>query len=207
MTTHLCVYAKFSKYRRLLINKHNKVINEVHMHCLNRGTAPVQHGRRVEMSPSGRVTLTWEGTLKPKLVWHWQVLQISIKPRVSSVRPFVCCFDLLPATAPPHMCGGEHAPPPLNTFPHINKPYRCRNAWGPALTQLLEFSPLIKPNVWDVFHLRSPVSTHTDSQKQHKPPAHLLAPRYLSAHGPQARGRRSESGDKMVVKDTHRFKL
>lgn len=32
---------------------------------------------------------------------------------------FVCVFDLLLTTAPPDMCGGEPAPPPLNTFsPH-----------------------------------------------------------------------------------------
>lgn len=57
---------------------------------------------------------------------------------------FVCFFDLLLTTAPPNMCGGEPTPPPLNTFPHINKPCHCRNAWGPVLSLLLEFSPLIR---------------------------------------------------------------
>lgn len=107
---------------------------------------------------------------------------------------FVCCFDLLLTTAPPNMCGGEPAPPPLNTFPHINKPYRCRNAWGPAFTQLLESSLLIR-RLFGTFHRHTPVSTHTDSQKQHEPPAHLLALRYPSTHGPQVRDRRCDSGD------------
>lgn len=64
-------------------------------------------------------------------------------PRIQC-QAFVCFFDLLLTTAPPNMCGGEPTPPPLNTFPHINKPCRCRNAWGPVLSLLLEFSPLIR---------------------------------------------------------------
>ena len=91
-----------------------------------------------------RVTSTFEGTIKRRLVWHGQVLRLSINLRVSGVRPLfaflIYCWPL------PHLTCAEESPlpPPLNTLPHINKPYRCRNAWGPALSLPLEFSPLIR---------------------------------------------------------------
>lgn len=111
---------------------------------------------------------------------------------------FVCFFDLLLTTAPPNMCGGEPAPPPLNTFPHINKPCRCRNAWGPALSLLLEFSLLIRW-LFRVLHRHTPISKRTDLQTLHKPPTHLLALCFPSTHEPQVRGWQCYSKDKMVI--------
>lgn len=80
--------------------------------------------------------------------WSW----------VSSVRPFVCFFDLLLTTAPSNMCGREPTPPSLNTFPHINKPSRCRNAC--ALAVLLKPSSTITP-LFKMLH--NAVSKHNDS--------------------------------------------
>lgn len=51
-------------------------------------------------------------------------------------------------------------------------------------------------------HRHTPVSTHTDAQTQHKPPTHLLALWFPSTRGPQVRGRRCDSEEKMVIKGT-----
>lgn len=132
-------------YRSLLVNKHIEVISDIHIHHPNRETATVQHSRCVEMSTT--VILPW--TVKAKKNKTGACVAIAgaaaeyKAPRIQC-QAFVCFFDLLLTTAPPNMCGGEPAPPPLNTFPHINKPCRCRNAWGPVLSLLLEFSLLIR---------------------------------------------------------------
>lgn len=96
------------------------------------------------MSHFGHFTLICEGTLKSEACVALAGAADEYKALSIQCEAFVNCFDLLLTTAPPNMCGGEPTPAPLNTFPHINKPYRCRNAWGPALTQLLEFSLLIR---------------------------------------------------------------
>lgn len=69
-------------------------------------------------------------------------------------------FDLLLTTAPSNMCGREPTPPPLNTFPHINKPSHYRNAWGPALSVLLKRSSMIT-SLFKTLH--TAVSMHNDS--------------------------------------------
>lgn len=108
------------------------------------------------MSHSDHVTLTCEGTIKSEACVALAGAAVAHKALSIQCQVFVCHFDLLLTTAPPNMCVGEPPRPPLNTFPHINKPYRCRNAWGPALTQLLEFSLLIR-RLFGTFRRHTPV--------------------------------------------------
>lgn len=78
---------------------------------------------------------------------------------------------------PPH-------PPSLNTFPCINKPCRCRNAWGPALSLLLESSLLIR-GLLGVLH---PHTLPPPNGLTRWTGRHICSPQRLrSAHRTQAR--------------------
>lgn len=141
--TSLC-FCQVLKYHSHLINKHSKVISDIPVRHANRRLATAQHSRSMEVSRSSRDTETCKGTIKSKVCVALAGAAADYKALSIQCQAFVCFFDLLLTTGPPKICEGRACSPPLNTFPHINKPYRCRNAWGPALTLLLEFSRLIR---------------------------------------------------------------
>lgn len=126
----------------------------------------LQRGRGggVEASRCAHATLMCERSRKEPYV---ALAGAAVAHKAVSIqyRAFVCFFDTWPTTAPPSVCEGGPAATPasLNTFPCINKPCRCRNALGPALSLLLEFSPLIRRPLGLLRPPPRPPSTHTHS--------------------------------------------
>lgn len=113
---HIPMFWQVLKYRSFLINKHNEVISEMHIHCPNWGGSNGIARERPEMSHSDHVTLTCGGTIKSEACVALAGAAVAYKALSIQCQVFVCHFDLLLTTAPPNMCVGE--PPLLSTpFP------------------------------------------------------------------------------------------
>lgn len=123
MTTHRC-FCQVLEHRGHLINKHNKVISEMHIHQAN-GRAAAVHTVWRRRLPLCLCYLELQGLNKIQgLCGTGRCCSCSRKLGSIQCQAVVCFFDLLLTTATPNMCGGESAPPRLNTFPHINKLFR-----------------------------------------------------------------------------------
>lgn len=91
----------------------------------------------------------------------------SLELQVSSVRPLFA-FLIYLWTLPHLTCVEERQlPPSLNTFPHINKPFRCWNARSSAFCLQLGLSPLDRIIVWDLLSKSSCLSKYSLQNQTH----------------------------------------